>query len=150
MSDNKEENAKIICKDNLVRDPLLPDPLLGTAKMTYDDIEEPILKKNRIYVQKCMICKKGGQEICNRACNEHRDEVRSKQNLQRSNSYKKTKGLGVDRVPFKVRYNVEYNKVTSYFLDIMVPASRVQGEFIALTNVSNSVYALKNHGVAYC
>ena len=32
----------------------------------------------------------------------------------------------------------------------MVPASRVQGEFIALTNVSKSVYyALKNHGVAY-
>ena len=88
-----------------------------------------------------MICKKAGLEICNRACNEHRDEVRVKQNLQRSISYKKTKGLGVDRVPFKVRYNVEYNKVTSYFLDIMVPASRVQGEFIALTNVSNSVYS---------
>ena len=46
MSDNKEENAKIISKDNLVGEPLLPDPLLGTAKMTYDDIEEPILKKN--------------------------------------------------------------------------------------------------------
>ena len=61
MSDNKEDNAKIISKDILVKNqsrqifksatpnlgqPLLPDPLLGTAKMTNDDTEEPILKKN--------------------------------------------------------------------------------------------------------
>ena len=59
-------------------------------------------------------------------------------------------GIGVDRIPFKVRYSLPYNKVTSYFSDIMIPASRVQGEFIALTNVSKGAYyALKNHGVAY-
>ena len=59
-------------------------------------------------------------------------------------------GIGVDRIPFKVRYSLPYNKVTSYFSDIMIPASRVQGEFIALTNVSKGAYyALKNHVVAY-
>ena len=59
-------------------------------------------------------------------------------------------GLSVDRLPFKVRYNAQYNKVTSYFLDIMISASRVQGEFITLTNVSKGAYySLKNHGVAY-
>ena len=95
--------------------PLLPDPLLGIAKMSYDNTEEPVLKKKRIYVQKCMICNKVGDEICNQACNQHRDEVRVKQNLQRSTSHKKSQGLGVNRVPFKVRYNSTYNKVTSYF-----------------------------------
>ena len=89
-----------------------------------------------IYIKKCMICKIVGEEICNRACNLHRDQVRVKQNLQRSTSHKKLQGLGVDRLPFKVRYSLPYNKVTSYFLDILMPASRVQGEFIALTNAS--------------
>ena len=61
MGDKKEDNSKIISKDisgknqsNLVLmsatpnlgEPLLPDPLLGTAKMTNDDTEEPVLKKN--------------------------------------------------------------------------------------------------------
>ena len=27
-------------------EPLLPDPLLGIAKISHDDTEEPVLKKN--------------------------------------------------------------------------------------------------------
>ena len=67
-----------------------------------------------------------------------------------STSHQKTLGLGVDWLPFKVRYNDKYNKSTSYFFDIMMLASCVQGEFIALTNVSKGAYyTLKNHDVAY-
>ena len=61
MTDNNEDDSKIVRKHifvknisttifqaattNLVK-PSLPDPLLGTAKLSNDDIEEPDLKKN--------------------------------------------------------------------------------------------------------
>ena len=63
MRDKKEDNSKIISKDILVKnqskqvfksatpnlgEPLLPDPLLGTAKMPNDDTEGPVLKKNAL------------------------------------------------------------------------------------------------------
>ena len=69
-------------------EPLLADLMIGIAMMPQDDKEELVLKNPRLYVQKCMICKKVGGEIRNQACDLHRDEVRVKQNLQRSTSHK--------------------------------------------------------------
>ena len=59
-------------------DLLVADLTLGIASMPQDDEEESVKKKARVYIQKCMICKKVGEEICNRACNLHREEVRLK------------------------------------------------------------------------
>ena len=130
--------------------PVIADASIGIASIPKINEEQPVKKKARTQVQKCVVCKKIGDDIRNRACDIHREEIKLKQNLQRSTSYKNTLGLGVDRLPFKVRYNVQYNKTSSYLLDIMMPASRVQGEFIGLTYVNKGAYySLKNHGVAY-
>ena len=131
-------------------DPLVTDSTLEIVSMPQDDKEESVNKKTRVYIQKCMICKKVGEEIYNWAYNLYREEVQLKQNLQRSTRHQKTLGLGVDWLSFKLRYTTQYNKVTFYFLDIVMPASRVQGESIALTNVSKGAcYSLKNHGVDF-
>ena len=158
MSDNNEKVMQSISPKKLIPiqlilghmsialalcDPLVIGSTLGSASMPQDDEEQSVKKKDRVSIQKCMICKKMGEEICNRACNLHRDEVQLKHNLQRSTSHQKMFGLGIDWLRFKVRYNSQYNKVSSYFLDIMIPSSCVQGEFFA------PYYSLKNHGVAY-
>ena len=112
--------------------------------------KNPLWKIHVCTYKNALFVKKVGGEIHNRAWDLHRDEIRVKQNLQRPTSHKQMQGLGVYRIPFKVRYNLPYNKVASYFLDIMMPVNCVQGNLISLTNVSKGAYyALNNHVVAY-
>ena len=42
-------------------DPLVVDSTLGIASMPQDDKEESLKKKARVYIQKCIICKKVGE-----------------------------------------------------------------------------------------
>ena len=52
----------------------------------------------------------------------------------------------VSQNPFKVRVNVEYNKVLSYYTDILLPATSHQGRYIEMSK--KGVYlSLKNNGV---
>ena len=80
MSNENEKEAQLISKKKSVTtpsilgntsitlalcNPLVADSTLGIASMQQDDKEEPVKKKARVYIQKCMICKKVGEEICN-------------------------------------------------------------------------------------
>ena len=55
--------------------PIIADSSLGIASIPKINEEQSVKKKARIYIQKCSVCKKVGNEIRNRACNLHRDEV---------------------------------------------------------------------------
>ena len=85
---NSENNASFTTTNIIVASndcpsckPSLPDSLLGAAKMPTGIDEDPVLNESRVSIQKCIICKKAGEGIKNRACELHRDELRLKQNI---------------------------------------------------------------------
>ena len=82
MSENKEKTVeshspkKSGCKQSILANtsialnichPLVADSSLGIASIPKNNEEQSIKKKARVYIQKCMVCKKVGKEICNRA-----------------------------------------------------------------------------------
>ena len=71
-------NIIVASNDSPSCTPLLPDPLLGAAKMPPGIDEEPVLKKSRESIPKCAICKKVGEGVKNRSCELHGNEVRLK------------------------------------------------------------------------
>ena len=53
----------------------------------------------------------------------------------------------VSHNPFKVRINVEYSKVLSYYTDVLLPATFHQGRYIEMSKKGIHL-SLKNNGVA--
>jgi hypothetical protein len=73
--------------------------------------------------------------------------MRKRNAMQKNANNKMKSGIMVSHNPFKVRVNNDYNKVLSYYTDILLPATSNQGRYIEMSK--KGVYlSLKNNGVA--
>ena len=72
--------------------------------------------------------------------------MRKRNAMQKSLNNKKKLGYMVSNNPFKVRINAEYNKVLSYYTEILLPATRHQGRYLEMSK-KGLYLSLKNNGV---
>ena len=145
---NIESNVALFNLSSSVCEPVIGGNVLDVAKMSDNDDETPAIKKRKIRIKKCRMCGKTTGKIVSNACPDHLDEMRKRNAAQKSLNNKKNLGYMVSNNPFKVRINAEYNKVLSYYADILLPATFHQGRYVEMSKKGLHL-SLKNNGVGF-
>ena len=145
---NIESSVALFNLSSSVCEPVIGGNVLDVAKMSDNDDETPAIKKRKIRIKKCRMCGKTTGKIVSNACPDHLDEMRKRNAAQKSMNNKKNLGYMVSNNPFKVRINAEYNKVLSYYADILLPATFHQGRYVEMSKKGLHL-SLKNNGVGF-